>query len=306
MKLTINVGYASQAARIAGCAQTAQATEVDKAAGGSYQTEVACGDTAVSCWLPGGSRAVILSDGMGHGCVAAAESRAAAGLLRRLLKKGVPAAKAIKEVNRMLLERSKKEGQRNGQKEIFATVDLALIDPIKGKAQFYKLGASPTYIIRSGEVRRSSEIRCGSSEIRSCSEVRSCSESRRSSEIRSSSKIRRIQQQALPVGILPGIRLKRATAKIAAGDVIIMTSDGVADSGWQRGDGDWIKSFLGDFYRDEDGALRKDGIAYSSRALAQDLLCEAQRRCCDDDETDDATTVVIAIGENKRKTKDEE
>lgn len=273
MKLTINVGYASQAARIAGCAQT----------------EAACGDTAVSCWLPGGSRAVILSDGMGHGCVAAAESRAAAGLLRRLLKKGVPAAKAIKEVNRMLLERSKKEGQRDGQKEIFATVDLTLIDPIKGKAQFYKLGASPTYIIRSGEVHRSS------------SEVR-----RSSSEIRSSSKIRRIQQQALPVGILPGIRLKRATAKIAAGDVIIMTSDGVADSGWQRGDGDWIKSFLGDFYRDEDGALRKDGIAYSSRALAQDLLCEAQKRCSDGEETDDATAVVIAIGENKRKTKDEE
>lgn len=293
MKLTINVGYASQAARIAGCAQTAedsqaaQATEAAEADGGSYQTEAACGDTAVSCWLPGGSRAVILSDGMGHGCVAAAESRAAAGLLRRLLKKGVPAAKAIKEVNRMLLERSKKEGQRDGQKEIFATLDLTLIDPIKGKAQFYKLGASPTYIIRGSEIRSGSEIR-------------------RSGEVRSSSKIRRIQQQALPVGILPGIRLKRATAKIAAGDVIIMTSDGVADSGWQRGDGDWIKSFLGDFYRDEDGTLRKDEIAYSSRALAQDLLYEARKRYGDGDETDDATTVVIAIGENKRKTKDEE
>ncbi len=259
MKLTINVGYASQAARTVGCAAPTETVGT---------TEAACGDTAVSCWLPGGSRAVILSDGMGHGSVAAAESRAAAGLLRRLLKKGVPAARAIKEVNRMLLERSKKEGQRNGQKEIFATVDLTLIDPIKGKAQFYKLGASPTYIIRS-------------------------------------SKIRKIQQQALPVGILPGIRLKRATAKIAAGDVIIMTSDGIADSGWQRGDGDWIKSFLGDFYTENDGRLRKDGIAYSSRAMAQDLLCEARKRCGDGDEADDATTVVIAIGENKRKTKDE-
>lgn len=267
MKLTISVGYASQAARTARCNQ-------------AVQTEAACGDTAVSCWLPSGSRAVILSDGMGHGCVAAAESRAAAGLLRRLLKKGVPAAKAIKEVNRMLLERSKNEGKSDGQKEIFATVDLTLIDPIKGKAQFYKLGASPTYIIRSSKIRNS--------------------------EIRYSSKIRKIQQQALPVGILPGIRLKRATAKIAAGNVIIMTSDGIADSGWQRGDGDWIKSFLDDFGTGEDGRLRKGGITYSSHALAQDLLCEARKRCCDSNETDDATTVVIVIGENKRKTKDEE
>lgn len=290
MKLTISVGYASQAARTAEDNQAAQIEEAKAACGSCHSqtgctarneaveiSEAACGDTAVSCWLPGGSRAVILSDGMGHGCVAAAESRAAAGLLRRLLKKGVPAAKAIKEVNRMLLERSKREGPNDGQKEIFATVDLTLIDPIKGKAQFYKLGASPTYIIRSSEIRS-----------------------------RSSSKIRKIQQQALPVGILPGIRLKRASAKIAAGDVIIMTSDGIADSGWQRGDGDWIKSFLGDFGIGEDGRLQKGGIAYSSRTLAQDLLCEARKRCSDCDETDDATTVVIVIGENKRKTKDEE
>ena len=48
-----------------------------------------CGDTLCACSLPGEKLALILSDGMGKGTEAAAESRIVVDELRKLLKKGV-------------------------------------------------------------------------------------------------------------------------------------------------------------------------------------------------------------------------
>jgi len=229
--LSVHVGYASRAADP-----------------GSRELPEVCGDTAVSCRLPDGSRAVILSDGMGHGGSAAEESRTAAGLLRRFLKQGVPAARAMKEVNRYLLERNR----RKADGESFATVDLVIIDQISGRARFYKMGAAPSYIIRGR-------------------------------------RIRKIQQPALPVGILPGIHLTHVSARLAPGDIIVMVSDGICDSGRRRAEEsgaveeDWIISFLND-----------GKMVMGPRQLAGALLAEADRRW-GTDESDDATAAVAVI-----------
>ena len=239
MENHIRIGYASRAA----------AGELDE-----NGTEI-CGDTVFSCRLPDGSRAVILCDGMGHGKEAAAESRAAAGLLRRLLKQGMPSARAIKEVNRSLL-------QKSSQKEIYATVDLAVIGQSDRRAKFYKMGAAPSYIIRGR-------------------------------------RIRRISQPALPVGILPEIRLTHVSARLAAGDIIVMMSDGICDSGWRCPDGwpcsddmDWVKSFLDDLT-----AGVREGREHAlpgPRQLAAALLARAQERN-QGAEMDDATVAVILV-----------
>ena len=239
MENHIRIGYASRAA----------AGELDE-----NGTEI-CGDTVFSCRLPDGSRAVILCDGMGHGKEAAAESRAAAGLLRRLLKQGMPSARAIKEVNRSLL-------QKSSQKEIYATVDLAVIGQSDRRAKFYKMGAAPSYIIRGR-------------------------------------RIRRISPPALPVGILPEIRLTHVSARLAAGDIIVMMSDGICDSGWRCPDGwrypdgaDWVKSFLDDFT-----AGVREGREHAlpgPRQLAAVLLARAQERN-QGAEMDDATVAVILV-----------
>ena len=239
MENHIRIGYASRAA----------AVEMEE-----NGTEI-CGDTVFSCRLPDGSRAVILCDGMGHGKAAAAESRAAAGLLRRLLKQGMPSARAIKEVNRALL-------QKSSQKEIYATVDLAVIGQSDRRAKFYKMGAAPSYIIRGR-------------------------------------RIRRISQPALPVGILPEIRLTHVSARLAAGDIIVMMSDGICDSGWRSPDGwcshdsaDWVKSFLDDFT-----AGVREGREHDlpgPRQLAAALLARAQERNRGA-EMDDATVAVILV-----------
>ena len=229
-----------------------------------------CGDTAFSCRLPDGSRAVILSDGMGHGWEAAAESRAAAGLLRRLLKQGIPSARAIKEVNRYLL-------QRDTKREIYATVDLAVIGQTTGRAKFYKMGAAPSYIIRGR-------------------------------------RIRRISQPALPVGILPGIRLTHVSARLSAGDIIVMMSDGICDSGWRCPGGvntdvpgeadadvpggastecpDWVASLLNDMTSGTASCSKKN--LPGPRQLAGMLLAEARKRNRGG-EMDDATVAVILV-----------
>lgn len=239
MENHIRIGYASRAA----------AGELEE-----NGTEI-CGDTVFSCRLPDGSRAVILCDGMGHGKEAAAESRAAAGLLRRLLKQGMPSARAIKEVNRSLL-------QKSSQKEIYATVDLAVIGQSDRRAKFYKMGAAPSYIIRGR-------------------------------------RIRRISQPALPVGILPEIRLTHVSARLSAGDIIVMMSDGICDSGWRCPDGwpcsddmDWVKSFLDDLT-----AGVREGREHAlpgPRQLAAALLARAQERN-QGAEMDDATVAVILV-----------
>jgi len=257
--LAVHVGYASRAA-----ASGMEAFPQMRAEAAEELMPEVCGDTAVSCRLPDGSRAVILSDGMGHGDRAAAESRAAAGVLRRLLKQGIPTAKAIREMNRYLLERNLKK--EDG--ESYATVDLAIIDQVSGRARFYKMGAAPSYIVRGR-------------------------------------RIRKIQRPALPAGILPGVQLTYISARLSPGDIIIMVSDGICDSGWRCGCGtsaeaemmnlpesDWIKSFLDDMicgYK-EKGQRGRPG----PRQMAGALLAEAGRRY-GSSETDDATVAVAVI-----------
>lgn len=107
-----------------------------------------CGDTAISCGLPDGSLALILSDGMGQGIRAAADSRMLVRRLRRNLKSGQAPAAAIKEVNSYMIAH-----ESGGKAESFATLDLLIIDRKGGKAKFYKMGAATSFLIRNGEVR---------------------------------------------------------------------------------------------------------------------------------------------------------
>ena len=105
------------------------------------------GDAAVMCGLPDGSLAFILSDGMGQGMKAAAESRTAIRRLRKALREGTPATAAIRELNRYMIRRS-------GSDENFATIDLTIINKQTGRCHFYKMGAATSFLVRDGHVKR--------------------------------------------------------------------------------------------------------------------------------------------------------
>lgn len=197
------------------------------------------GDAAVACRLPDGSLAFILSDGMGKGMKAAAESRIVINRLRKLLKEGFSVAYAIKEVNRIMIEES-------GSEDSFATVDLTIIDKNTGRAKFYKMGAALSFVVRGN-------------------------------------KIRRISQPALPVGILPKLRLTHVTAKLRPGDVLIMVSDGITEADRNDLSAFWLEDYL-----------MKYAQTTGPKVLAGKIVLEARNRYLSR-ELDDLTAVVIKV-----------
>ncbi|QIB70310.1 SpoIIE family protein phosphatase [Aminipila butyrica] len=87
---------------------------------------------------------ILISDGMGKGQAASAESTLAVSTLMDLIGSGFDVKLALKTVNNILLQQ---EGQ-----EIFSTVDLALIDRMGGKLRLFKIGAAATFIKRGDKV----------------------------------------------------------------------------------------------------------------------------------------------------------
>jgi stage II sporulation protein E len=102
------------------------------------------GDNHALHELKDGYFVAILSDGMGHGSKASAESKATVNILEKLLESGIDSDFAVKMVNSVLLLRTPEES--------FATVDLAIIDLFSAQAEFIKIGAAATYIKRGREV----------------------------------------------------------------------------------------------------------------------------------------------------------
>lgn len=102
-----------------------------------------------------------------------------------------------------------------GGEERLCTVDAALLDLYTCRLDIFKAGAAPTFILRQG--------RCA-----------------------------KVESPSLPAGILSGAEAKHTTLALSEGDLIIMISDGLLESG-----GDWISSQL---------------IALADRPLEQ--LCE--------------------------------
>ncbi len=230
------------------------------------------GDTAISSGLPDGSLALILSDGMGKGIMAAAESRAVARRLRKNLKSGMKPAFAIKEVNRYMLDceealhqagPARCSGAAAGEAECFATVDLLIIDRNAAKAKFYKMGAASSFLLRNG-------------------------------------KVKKFEQAALPIGIIPEIRLNHIAVRLKAGDIVVMVSDGITEAARVNGelrlagsncadgsDGAWLHELL-------ESRTAAELVHLSARRLAGEILDEAVLRYADR-ERDDLTVAVVKI-----------
>ena len=283
------------------------------------------GDAAASCGLPGGSRALILSDGMGKGIKAAAGSRLVVTRLRRNLKAGMPVAKAIKEVNRYMIEQAEAashksaggtgfadgqignvveqvnpvlgqvnpapgqggtnfaneqkiangqkivngqkvaDGQRDYATEDFATVDLTVIDRQSCRARFYKMGAATSFIMRQGRVRK-------------------------------------IKGAALPVGIIPRLRLTHISAVLKEGDLIVMVSDGITDADRDDPEACWLCDYLSqNIYKEDFDAGR-----LSARQIAADILKEAETRYGGRERDDLTVAAALIVKATQTVQRDEE
>ncbi len=171
-----------------------------------YQVEVGYADAAKDggvsgdsydfVQLKGGRFAAVLSDGMGSGEGAARESTSVLRVIRRMLEAGLDLRSAVKSVNSVLALKSSEES--------FATLDMSVINIYNGQAEFVKIAAPPTYLIRGG-------------------------------------KVKSIQVNSLPVGILNDIDVSITERRLISGDVIVMMTDGVMEACPDAGDKDgWI------------------------------------------------------------------
>ncbi len=109
--------------------------------------ETVCGDTVVSFQTEQGRWCLLLADGMGSGEPARKESALTCRLLRQFLEAGIEPEAALKTLNAAMALRGAETGS-------FTTIDLCVLDPVTGETAFYKYGAAPSYLKKSGTVRR--------------------------------------------------------------------------------------------------------------------------------------------------------
>ncbi len=135
--------------------------------------------------LGNGKCAVALSDGMGNGKRANQESSAAVNLVQQLLRAGFPEEVAIKTVNSALVLRS--------TDEMFATLDLAIIDLFTAKAEFLKVGSVPSFV-------------------------------------RQTSSVLMVKGESLPIGILDEIEIQTKSVALHEGNMLVFMSDGIFEA----------------------------------------------------------------------------
>ena len=143
------------------------------------------GDVYSFLELEDGKYLVALADGMGSGIQAKQESEMTIDLLERFLESGFDSEVALKIINSALVLKS--------DIECSTTVDLTIINQYTGVAQFLKLGASASFILRGDEVIT-------------------------------------LQASSLPIGILSNVDLVTFKQQLRDGDILIMVTDGMLET----------------------------------------------------------------------------
>ena len=144
--------------------------------------ENVCGDSFSAFKSVRYQKVLALSDGMGSGAEAGRVSQLTLEVLQHLLESGFGPENACSLVNTTLLLGC------GGQS--FSTLDLASVNLFNGKADFYKMGAAPTLILRDGKAY---EVFC----------------------------------KSLPAGVMEEPHAEHRSCRLREGDIVLMLSDGV-------------------------------------------------------------------------------
>lgn len=159
------------------------------------------GDCILNIRLKDGKYLVALSDGMGTGKEARQSSSQSLKILESLLLSGFDKNISLDLINTSIL---------NQNSEIFATLDIAIIDLYQGNIEFIKSGACPTYI-------------------------------------KNNRKVQIIKANSLPTGMLENTHMQIFDKDIEPGDIILMCSDGILDANIEYKNKElWLKYMLED------------------------------------------------------------
>ena len=160
------------------------------------------GDSNLQTKLDDGKYLLALSDGMGSGPEARKSSKIAIKMLERLLEAGFDKDISIKLINSTLIA--------NLEDDMYATLDIAILDFFKGNLEFIKNGACPTFVKRNKEIQI-------------------------------------LKSLSLPTGIVENADLTVYDYDLQPGDILVMCTDGIIESNTEYVNKElWVKYLLED------------------------------------------------------------
>ena len=164
------------------------------------------GDMTSSVRLNDGKYMLAISDGMGTGPDAKRNSNIAISMLERLLTSGFNKETSINLINSAILSANKEE--------MYATLDVEILDLFAGKIEILKNGACPTYIKRNKNVIM-------------------------------------VKSNSLPTGIVDNVKIDTYDKDLEDGDIIVICSDGILESNKEyQNPEQWLKYLLEDINTD--------------------------------------------------------
>ena len=160
------------------------------------------GDSNLQTKLDDGKYLLALRDGMGSGPEARKSSKIAIKMLERLLEAGFDKDISIKLINSTLIA--------NLEDDMYATLDIAILDLFKGNLEFIKNGACPTFVKRNKEIQI-------------------------------------LKSLSLPTGIVENADLTVYDYDLQPGDILVMCTDGIIESNTEYVNKElWVKYLLED------------------------------------------------------------
>lgn len=142
------------------------------------------GDCSLQIKLADGKYLLAISDGMGSGEKARNLSKITLKLVKQMLSAGFDKEESIKMINSRL--------NISSVSDIYASLDVSVLDLYSGTIEILKNGACSTYIKNKNTVRK-------------------------------------IESKSLPVGIVDNIELQAQTMQVNDYDIVVMCSDGVLE-----------------------------------------------------------------------------
>ena len=165
------------------------------------------GDTSLQTKLEDGKYLIALSDGMGSGKEAKKASKTAITMLERLLSSGFDKDTSLRLINSTL--------NAIGEEDMYATLDIAVLDLYAANLEFIKNGACPTYVKNNRNVQI-------------------------------------LKSLSLPTGILNDIDLVVYDKDLQDGDILVMCSDGILESSKEYTNKElWLKFLLEEIETDD-------------------------------------------------------
>lgn len=164
-------------------------------------------DVSLQTKLEDGKALLAISDGMGSGKEALKASKTAITMLEKLLSSGFEKDTSLRLINSTLSAISKED--------MYATLDIAVLDLYAGNLEFIKNGACPTFVKNKRNVQILKSI-------------------------------------ALPSGIIDDIDLVVYDRDLQDGDIIVMCTDGILDSSEEYTNKElWLKFLLEEIETDD-------------------------------------------------------